>query len=206
MRRILSTTALLGLLATTASGFGAPQFSTTTTKSRQRQQFPRSTLFPIKHSSSSSSTTTTVTRTCPTTVNRMTSDPEEAIDAKDSTSEETSEVAAGATAINGATNGATNGDAPPSTVSSTNSTSVNKDSSSSSSGFSMILLPTLLFKFTIVMCVKFATDIVVFPLLWLYRLARMCKRKVLRGIGNLFGGKKKEDDINGSKINGDGGL
>lgn len=136
----------------------------------------------------------------------MTSDPEEAIEAKDSTSEETSQVAAGATAINGATNGATNGDAPPSTVSSTNSTSVNKDSSSSSSGFSMILLPTLLFKFTIVMCVKFATDIVVFPLLWLYRLARMCKRKVVRGVGNLFGGKKKEDDINGSKINGDGGL
>lgn len=64
------------------------------------------------------------------------------------------------------------------------------------------------------MCVKFATDIVVFPLLWLYRLARMCKRKIGHGVGNLFGGKKEDDTINGTptkingatKINGDGGL
>ena len=74
---------------------------------------------------------------------------------------------------------------------------------SKSNGFSLILLPTLLFKFTIVMCVKFATDIVVFPLLWLYRLARLGKRKFIGGLKNLFG-KKDNLDVNGvNGVNGD---
>jgi len=65
----------------------------------------------------------------------------------------------------------------------------------------LILLPTLLFKFTIVMLVKFATDIVVFPLLWSYRLIRMCKRKLFRGLSRVFGrGDKGSMDV---KVNGD---
>jgi len=65
----------------------------------------------------------------------------------------------------------------------------------------LILLPTLLFKFTIVMLVKFATDIVVFPFLWSYRLIRMCKRKLFRGLSRVFGrGDKGSMDV---KVNGD---
>jgi len=75
------------------------------------------------------------------------------------------------------------------------------DNKNSSNGFSLILLPTLLFKFTIVMLVKFATDIVVFPLLWSYRLIRMCKRKLFRGLSRVFGrGDKGSMDV---KVNGD---
>lgn len=67
-------------------------------------------------------------------------------------------------------------------------------------GFRWILLPTLLFKFTIVLCVKFATDVVVYPLLWLYRLARRGKRKVVGGIRSLFGSENGSVDV---KVNGD---
>lgn len=68
---------------------------------------------------------------------------------------------------------------------------------SKSTGFSLILLPILLFKFTIVLLVKFATDIVVYPTLFLYRIARLGKRKVLT---SLFG--KKDGRLN-VKVNGD---
>ena len=54
-------------------------------------------------------------------------------------------------------------------------------------GFSPTLIPTLLFKFAIVLCIKFATDVIVFPSLFLYRLARLGKRKIVRGFNNLFG-------------------
>ena len=56
-----------------------------------------------------------------------------------------------------------------------------------SKGFSIILLPTLLFKFTIVLLIKVATDAVAYPALWLYRLARLTKRKILKGVRILFG-------------------
>ena len=88
----------------------------------------------------------------------------------------------------------TNGDA-----SAVEDTSTAATTDNDSKGFSLILLPTLLFKFTIVLLVKFATDIVVFPLLWLYRLARLGKRKLLRGISKLFGKGDKLD----VKVNGD---
>ncbi|KAL9179184.1 hypothetical protein ACHAXT_008474 [Thalassiosira profunda] len=78
------------------------------------------------------------------------------------------------------------------------STSASDDSKGK--GFRWILLPTLLAKFTIVLCVKFATDVVVYPLLWLYRLARRGKRKVVSGVRGLFGGKDGRVDV---KVNGD---
>ncbi|KAL3801139.1 hypothetical protein ACHAW5_011087 [Stephanodiscus triporus] len=75
-----------------------------------------------------------------------------------------------------------------------------KDESRGNNGFALTLIPTLLFKLTIVLLVKFATDIVVFPLLFLYRMARLGKRKVLMGFRKLFGGG---DGYTNVEVNGD---
>ncbi|KAL7547135.1 hypothetical protein ACHAWF_010448, partial [Thalassiosira exigua] len=77
--------------------------------------------------------------------------------------------------------------------------------SGGTTGFSLILLPTLLLKFAVVLCVKFATDVVVFPLLWAYRLARLGKRKAVRGAKRLFGIKNGGGGGVGGKVNGDAG-
>ena len=79
--------------------------------------------------------------------------------------------------------------------------SSSSSSSSSSSGFSLILLPILLFKFTIVLLVKFASDIVVFPMLYFYRMIKLGKRKILSGLL-----KKKTDGNWNVKVNGDSGA
>jgi hypothetical protein len=63
-------------------------------------------------------------------------------------------------------------------------------------GFPPTLLPTLLFKFIIVLLVKFATDAVVYPSLFAYRLVRLCKRRMCEIFERLFaraGGGGKED-------------
>lgn len=52
----------------------------------------------------------------------------------------------------------------------------------------ILLAVPLFLKFVIVLLIKFATDLVVFPLLWTYRLARMTKRRVYK----LF---KKDSDM-----------
>lgn len=79
--------------------------------------------------------------------------------------------------------------------------------SDNKSAFSLLLIPTLLFKFTIVLCIKFATDIVAYPMLWTYRLARLGKRKIVRGINTLFGrGGEEKKKINGSSVNGNSGA
>uniref|UniRef100_A0A7S4NFP5 Uncharacterized protein n=1 Tax=Odontella aurita TaxID=265563 RepID=A0A7S4NFP5_9STRA len=64
-----------------------------------------------------------------------------------------------------------------------------------SSGFitALLLAPPLFVKFVIVLCVKLITDIVVFPLLFLYRMARLAKNKVL-GVFNKGG---DSDALNG---------
>jgi hypothetical protein len=46
-----------------------------------------------------------------------------------------------------------------------------------------ILLVPLFCKFAVVLLIKFITDLVVFPLLFLYRLAGQVKRKLLKMIG-----------------------
>jgi hypothetical protein len=53
--------------------------------------------------------------------------------------------------------------------------------------------------------IKFATDLVVFPLLWLYRLARITKRRMLRllGRGPGKGNNKEKNRHGGSAVNGD---
>jgi len=78
--------------------------------------------------------------------------------------------------------------------------------SDNKSAFSLLLIPTLLFKFTIVLCIKFATDIVAYPMLWTYRLVRLGKRKIVRGINRLLGrGGEEKKKINGSSVNGNSG-
>lgn len=59
-----------------------------------------------------------------------------------------------------------------------------------------VLLTVPLFcKFVIVLMIKFVTDLIVFPLLWLYKLAGVVKRRILR----LFGkGGLSEEKVNGS--------
>ena len=81
-------------------------------------------------------------------------------------------------------------------------TKANDNNNNSNNGFSLILLPTLLFKFTIVMLIKFATDIVVFPLLWSYRLIRLCKRKMFRFLGRVFGRGGSDKGSMDVKVNG----
>jgi hypothetical protein len=49
-------------------------------------------------------------------------------------------------------------------------------------------------KFVIVLVIKFLTDLVVYPLLMLYRLARLTKRRIL----GLFSSKGKDEKVNGS--------
>lgn len=53
-----------------------------------------------------------------------------------------------------------------------------------------ILLTVPLFcKFAVVLLIKFATDLVVFPLLFLYRLAATAKRKIMKAFGREHFGK-----------------
>jgi hypothetical protein len=52
----------------------------------------------------------------------------------------------------------------------------------------------LFFKFVIVLVIKFSTDLIVYPLLMLYRFARLTKRRILR----LFRSKDKDGNVNGS--------
>lgn len=95
-------------------------------------------------------------------------------------------------------------DAPSTETPSSDDAVVSKDWSSSSNDANnekmgvtrMILLAVPLFcKFCIVLAIKFVTDLVVFPLLLLYRLARNTKRKVL----SLFNKKSDQDSaVNGT--------
>lgn len=59
----------------------------------------------------------------------------------------------------------------------------------------LIIGPPLVAKFGIVLLVKFLTDLVVFPLLFLYRMCKIVKNKVL----GLF---IREDPMKGDKVNG----
>jgi len=179
MRNLIALAAILGL-AGWATGFSAPKSNYQLGAERTTRQ--QSGLFPIPQRKAACSYNNKL---------QMTSDEslEEATTSNDATTEA---VSTNGSAVNGSavsTNGSTE---------SSDSTAV---SESKSEGFRWILLPTLLFKFTIVLAVKFATDAIVFPLLWSYRLARLGKRKIVRGVHKLFGGGK--DDISTMKVNGD---
>lgn len=57
-----------------------------------------------------------------------------------------------------------------------------------------VLLTVPLFcKFVVVLLIKFVTDLIVFPLLFLYRLAGTAKRSILKKLGSF----KKIDKVNG---------
>lgn len=63
------------------------------------------------------------------------------------------------------------------------------------SGFvtALIMAPPLLAKLFIVLTVKFVTDVIVFPLLWLYRLVRKLKVKLLGASGKISKLNEEED-------------
>merc|ERR1719401_215722 len=90
---------------------------------------------------------------------------------------------------------------PTASVSTTKTRADAVDEAPKGAGISLILLPTLLFKFAVVMGIKFATDAVVYPLLWLYRLARLAKRKLVSGWNGVFGRR----DLMNVKVNGAAG-
>mmetsp|Transcript_14412 Transcript_14412/g.22222 ORF Transcript_14412/g.22222 Transcript_14412/m.22222 type:complete len:221 (-) Transcript_14412:137-799(-) len=92
--------------------------------------------------------------------------------------------------------------------SSATTTTTTKNSSPSNTGFSLLLLPTLLIKFTIVLIVKFATDVVVYPTLYLWRWARLGRKKIGRGLARLLGREVVQESkgaVNGARtvVNGD---
>jgi hypothetical protein len=97
---------------------------------------------------------------------------------EDDKKEETSSVTSSTTITNIA-----KGDATPT-----------KDNAPTRGGLSrtLVLAVPLMLKFVIVLIIKFLTDLVVFPLLLLYRFARLTKRKVLR----LFGVTTTKDNKN----------
>jgi len=72
---------------------------------------------------------------------------------------------------------------------------VSKKEEKERSGFwtALILGPPLLAKFGIVLLVKFLTDLVVFPLLFLYRMCRLVKIKLM-GVFR----KDEEGKVNGA--------
>lgn len=80
---------------------------------------------------------------------------------------------------------------------------INKSLSVGSSGadggffLTLLLAPPLIAKFCIVLLVKFATDAVVYPTLFLWRLASRAKRKVLGVFGIEKENKDSEEPING---------
>lgn len=92
-----------------------------------------------------------------------------------------------------------NGDDASAAAVKTSETTPDNDSTASSSysGFSLILLPILLFKFTIVLLVKFASDIVVYPMLYFYRMVKLGKRKISAVLSG-----KKDGSLN-VRVNGD---
>lgn len=82
---------------------------------------------------------------------------------------------------------------------------INKSSSAGSSGtdggffLTLLLAPPLIAKFCIVLLVKFATDAVVYPTLFLWRLASRAKRRILRVFGIGKESKDTEKPINGDE-------
>jgi len=93
------------------------------------------------------------------------------------------------------------GDKPPSSVSSSSDNNSNNEDDTTGGGLTrtMLLAIPLFCKFVIVLIIKFLTDAVVFPLLFLYRFARITKRKIRA----LFTSSSKKDDENASPINGE---
>jgi len=198
MWRLVSIITFLGIF-TTASGFSSPGQQSTTTRQNSVVRFATSSNDKV-HQPSSVTT-------------RMAND-QEGEEIEKSTSDEAVSALTGTNGDASPVLSVTNGDSADPVASSANGDPMTaavdppKDAAESDdskkSAFALILLPTLLFKFAIVMLVKFATDIVVFPLLFLYRMARLGKRKFIRGVGKVFGGKK--DDIDASlevTLNGD---
>jgi len=89
---------------------------------------------------------------------------------------------------------------PTSTSTSTTSNSTTPNKKQRSGLITALIMgPPLLAKFGIVLLVKFLTDLVVFPLLFIFRFCKVAKNKVL----SIFSFKSNNTTINGeNKING----
>lgn len=93
--------------------------------------------------------------------------------------------------------------------SSTTTAAANTTKKKERSGFvtAMVMGPPLIFKFGIVLVVKVLTDLVVFPLLWLYRVCRLIKNKVMGLLpasvsSSINGNGLSDKDIREGKVNG----
>lgn len=73
--------------------------------------------------------------------------------------------------------------------------------SSKSSGLltALVMGPPLIAKFLVVLTVKFMTDVIVYPLLWTYRLAKRMKNKLFRG-RNSKSKLNEEEDMNATIV------
>ncbi len=186
--RILFTVlaAYVSLYTRSCLGFHGPPLPTT-----------RAHFFPKKIASFSSSKTRSNAHKFPPLIVAT-----QMIKSEDRITEETKNLGGGGDATDAADSSGIRGDDAAAAVVSKKTTTIpnngSKASSGNSDGFSMILLPILLFKFTIVLLLKFATDIVVYPILYFYRMVKLGKRKILAALSP----GKKERSLN-VKVNGD---
>jgi hypothetical protein len=82
------------------------------------------------------------------------------------------------------------------------------DSTTPSGGLTrtLLLAAPLFCKFVIVLCIKFLTDLVVFPLLFLYRMARLVKRRILKTfMPSSRNGGKPQTNLDSQPVNGAAG-
>jgi len=63
----------------------------------------------------------------------------------------------------------------------------------------ILLAVPLLIKFVVLLLIKFMTDLIVFPLLFLYRFAISTKRKVMKKFGGPPSTTKFVDKVNGEQ-------
>jgi len=89
---------------------------------------------------------------------------------------------------------------PSSALSSSSNNNENEVDSKGTVMKTILLAVPLFCKFVIVLVVKFLTDLVVFPLLFLYRLARLGKRRILRMFrGGGSNGKPNNSNSNNNR-------
>ena len=89
----------------------------------------------------------------------------------------------------------------PRTEGGTNDLVGQDDDEVSSSGVTrtLLLAVPLFCKFVLVLMIKFVTDLIVYPLLLLYRGARITKRRVLRMLSGGSGSESGRTSVNGEK-------
>eukprot|EP00984_Skeletonema_dohrnii_P034193 scaffold33495_cov105-Skeletonema_dohrnii-CCMP3373.AAC.2 len=195
---------IAALLLSASSGFAPP--SPVSSSSRSHELLQSSSCPNIRTITSSSSRyNDEYSFARLSTIQRMASEDEEAEKTTESDAAANDDNSSSkATAAGGGTIALTSAKSAADAAVSSTATANTKNSSPSNTGFSLLLLPTLLIKFTIVLIVKFATDVVVYPTLYLWRWARLGRKKIGRGLARLLG-REVEEKVNGARtvVNGD---